>query len=325
MENIIKHLTMKQKQQRYLKSYWTCLIMLLVVHLSTGQINVTGTITDANDKLPLIGVNIIIQGTSNGTTTDLDGKYSVTVPEANSVLEYSYTGFEEKQVTVGTQTVIDLTLTEGATALDEVVVVGCGVDEEWVGGVVAGARDDGEVVGVVGEGAEAGVLDGAGPENVAVECGGGVYVFEGVLEDAFGDGVVGDGVVGAVGGDGVVGDVVDEVVVDDDLVRGGVGVDCVAACVVDDVVGDGDVVGVEEVEGAVCPSAVVLVGDFETVEGVVLDAGECEGGAVGVLAVDDCAGAFEGDGFSGGAAGGGADFFVVGAGHDFDGFAWGDD
>lgn len=98
--------------------------LLFVSHLAYGQITVTGTVTDATDRTPLIGVNIIVQGSGSGTVTDLDGNYSVTVPDAASVIEFSYTGFTPQKITVGDQTKINIALATGATALDEVVVVG---------------------------------------------------------------------------------------------------------------------------------------------------------------------------------------------------------
>lgn len=85
---------------------------------------ITGTVTGSGDGEPLIGVNVLIQGTSTGTVTDLDGKYSIEANEGD-ILEFSYTGFQNQEITVGAQTVIDVSLSEGSI-LDEVVVVGYG-------------------------------------------------------------------------------------------------------------------------------------------------------------------------------------------------------
>ena len=89
-----------------------------------SQSTITGTVTDEANGETLIGVNILIQGTTTGTITDFDGNYSL---EANTgdVLVFSYTGFAEQQLTVGASTVMDVVMAAGSL-LDEVVVVGYG-------------------------------------------------------------------------------------------------------------------------------------------------------------------------------------------------------
>lgn len=85
---------------------------------------VSGVITD-NNGIPLIGVNIVEKGNnSNGTVTDLDGKYNITVAD-DATLVFSYTGFSTQEIAVEGRSMIDLELIEGNT-LDEVVVVGYG-------------------------------------------------------------------------------------------------------------------------------------------------------------------------------------------------------
>lgn len=87
-----------------------------------GQRTVTGTITDENAE-PLIGVNIIVQNTSNGTVTDLDGTYSLEVSEGD-VLNVSYVGYASQDIEVGTQSVIDISMSSDVAQLDEIVVTG---------------------------------------------------------------------------------------------------------------------------------------------------------------------------------------------------------
>ncbi|MGB3801310.1 MAG: SusC/RagA family TonB-linked outer membrane protein, partial [Lewinella sp.] len=102
---------------------------LLLFSLGLGaQGTVTGTVVDS-DGLPLIGVNIVKENTSSGTVTDIDGTYSISAIPAD-VLIYSYTGYETQQFTVGDQTVIDVTLSENAEILDEVVVIGYGSERK---------------------------------------------------------------------------------------------------------------------------------------------------------------------------------------------------
>ena len=85
---------------------------------------ITGTITSADTGEPLIGANVLIKGTSTGTVTDIDGRYAIEANEGD-ILAISYTGYSDTEVTVGAQTVIDVSLSEGSV-LDEVVVVGYG-------------------------------------------------------------------------------------------------------------------------------------------------------------------------------------------------------
>src|SRR5690606_27398170 len=95
--------------------------------LSANQIDVTvsGTVTD-NAGEPLPGVTVSIQGTTIGTATDIDGRYSVSVPEG-STLVFSFIGFETQRVSVGDQSLINIILEEDISSLSEVVVVGYGV------------------------------------------------------------------------------------------------------------------------------------------------------------------------------------------------------
>ena len=92
------------------------------------EIKVTGTVTDANGE-PLPGVTVSLPGTTIGTATDFDGKYTLSVPEG-STLAFSFIGFESQQVVVGNQTVIDVVLVEDLASLDEVVVVGYGTQRK---------------------------------------------------------------------------------------------------------------------------------------------------------------------------------------------------
>ncbi|AGA78829.1 SusC/RagA family TonB-linked outer membrane protein [Echinicola vietnamensis] len=88
------------------------------------EVTVSGTVMDANNQ-PIPGVTVLVKGTTNGTTTDLDGRYRMNVPE-NSVLVFSFVGFVSQEVAVGNKDVIDVQLEEKISALNEVVVVGYG-------------------------------------------------------------------------------------------------------------------------------------------------------------------------------------------------------
>lgn len=101
---------------------------MLVVQCAFAQDRtITGTVTD-NKQEPLIGVNVVVKGnTSVGAITDLDGKYSLSVPEGKTTLIFSYIGYVTQEVSVGLRNTVDVVLVDDAQALDEVVVVGYGV------------------------------------------------------------------------------------------------------------------------------------------------------------------------------------------------------
>src|SRR5688500_14751469 len=103
-----------------------CLLSICFVFLALGfagaQKTITGTITDSENGDALIGANILIKGTPNGTVTDFNGNYSLQVTEGD-VLVISYTGYDTKEMVVGAAMDYDVML-ESGEALDEVVVIG---------------------------------------------------------------------------------------------------------------------------------------------------------------------------------------------------------
>ena len=99
------------------------LLLALVVQLTFAQQKtITGTVTD-DTGLPLPGANVIIKGTSSGTQTDFDGNYTVSA-NVGQTIAFSYVGFTTKEVKVGAQNSINVTLQPDAAALEEVVVTG---------------------------------------------------------------------------------------------------------------------------------------------------------------------------------------------------------
>ena len=93
------------------------------------QSTITGAITDENGD-PFLGVTVLVKGTTRGTTTDFNGNYSIEVPDGNSVLVFSYVGYSREEVTVGNQSVINVSLTPDVTSLDEVIVTGLGIKKD---------------------------------------------------------------------------------------------------------------------------------------------------------------------------------------------------
>jgi TonB-linked SusC/RagA family outer membrane protein len=121
-----------------LKLLLTSFLMFLVVtsqmyantsfEFKIQQQEIKGTVTGA-DNSPLPGVSILVVGTTNGTETDFDGNYSITANKGD-VLQFSFVGMQTQTVTVGDDTTINVTLTEDASALDEIIVVGYGTKKK---------------------------------------------------------------------------------------------------------------------------------------------------------------------------------------------------
>ena len=92
-------------------------------------LNITGRVVDTNGE-PLIGVNILVKGTNKGTTTDFDGEFVLEDVDEQAVLVLSYIGYESQEVQVAGRSNINITMREDAQLLDEVVVVGYGVQKK---------------------------------------------------------------------------------------------------------------------------------------------------------------------------------------------------
>lgn len=103
---------------------------------------ITGTVVDSNGEA-VIGVNVLVKGTTNGTITDIDGKFSLEVPEG-AMLLVSYIGYGDYETKVGNQSNLSITLKEDSKALDELVVVGYGTmkKKDLTGAVGAVKGDD---------------------------------------------------------------------------------------------------------------------------------------------------------------------------------------
>ncbi|MDR0815396.1 MAG: SusC/RagA family TonB-linked outer membrane protein, partial [Bacteroidales bacterium] len=106
--------------------FYILILWLLPIAGFAQNIQISGTVTDAADGSAMPGVNVLIQGTATGAVSDLDGKYSLTAPGKDAVLEFSFVGYTTQAVTVGEKTVITVQLAEAASELAEVVVVGYG-------------------------------------------------------------------------------------------------------------------------------------------------------------------------------------------------------
>jgi TonB-linked SusC/RagA family outer membrane protein len=104
------------------------LLLFVGFNILQGQgVQVTGNVTSAEDGSALPGVSVVVQGTTIGAVTDFEGKYSITVPDANATLMFSFVGMETQVVDLAGQSVVDVVLETSATALDEVVVTALGM------------------------------------------------------------------------------------------------------------------------------------------------------------------------------------------------------
>lgn len=96
---------------------------------SQENLTVSGVVTSAADQLPLIGVSVQVKGTSNGSITDLDGNYSVSVASGQTLV-FSYIGFKTQEIQITNQKTLNVVMEEDSETLDEVVVVGYGVQKK---------------------------------------------------------------------------------------------------------------------------------------------------------------------------------------------------
>lgn len=112
-------------RKNYLKFTFFLIGFCFSLVVSAQEITIEGKVTSTNDGEFLPGVSVIIVGTSNGTTTDFDGKYSI-IAKKGDILEFSYIGMKTISIPIMDKNIVDVSLQEDAAALDEVVVVGYG-------------------------------------------------------------------------------------------------------------------------------------------------------------------------------------------------------
>ena len=90
---------------------------------------VTGKVTSDKDKEILIGVTVVVKGTTIGTATDENGNYSISVPANKSVLVFTYVGMKKTDVSIGTNTTLDVALLDDGKGLDEVVITAIALEK----------------------------------------------------------------------------------------------------------------------------------------------------------------------------------------------------
>ena len=114
------------------RAAWTIFLLLSFTVLWANPMQqklLTGTVVSELDREPLIGVSVLVKGTTNGTITNLDGEYSIQVNNGDALV-FSYVGYLHKEIVYNGQSSLNVELKEDTKSLDEVVVVGYGVQKK---------------------------------------------------------------------------------------------------------------------------------------------------------------------------------------------------
>lgn len=106
------------------------LLGIITEYSFSQEIPLSGTIISSDGMEPIPGVSVLVKGTTVGTVSDLDGKYSVTAPSGSETLVFSYIGLTRKEVAIGGRTTIDVTMDPDISSLNEVVVTAIGIERE---------------------------------------------------------------------------------------------------------------------------------------------------------------------------------------------------
>ena len=116
-----------EKKGRKPKALLLLVFFLLLMSVSYAQVRtITGTVSASDTKETLPGTSVLIKGTTTGTVSDINGRYTITVSQSPAVLLFSYVGYQSQEVPVGDKLEIDIELQVQKTSLDEVVVIGYG-------------------------------------------------------------------------------------------------------------------------------------------------------------------------------------------------------
>ena len=127
---------------RYLRILCICIIQLFLSAVAFAQTQVTGHVADVRGE-DIIGANVTVKGTSNGTITDIDGNFTINVDDKNGTLAVSFIGYKTKEVKIGEKARLQIVLEEDTETLDEVVVVGYGTQtKKSLTGAISDVKSD---------------------------------------------------------------------------------------------------------------------------------------------------------------------------------------
>lgn len=110
--------------------FFTLLLFLFCTHSLLAQKKVTGVVTDASTKAPLVGVSVTVKGTAKGAVTNANGKYQIAIPKNAPVIVFSYLGYLTKELLVGDEPTVNIEMEKDELGLDEVVVIGYGTQKK---------------------------------------------------------------------------------------------------------------------------------------------------------------------------------------------------
>jgi TonB-linked SusC/RagA family outer membrane protein len=108
----------------------TCFALVFALSLWAQERTVTGKVTSADEGTPLPGVNVVVKGTTNGTVTDTDGNFSLSIPGTGASLVFSFIGLKTEEIQIGERSVVDVQLSLDVQQLSEVVITAQGVQRE---------------------------------------------------------------------------------------------------------------------------------------------------------------------------------------------------
>jgi len=109
---------------------FTVVVLSALSNVWAQDRTVSGRVSSTEDGSPLPGVNVVLKGTTVGTATDADGRYSLSVPATGGALVFSFIGLESKEIEIGDRAVVDISLALDVTQLSEVVVTAVGIQKE---------------------------------------------------------------------------------------------------------------------------------------------------------------------------------------------------
>lgn len=119
--------------KRHAFNKWKAFLVLLLFIPGTiwaQESTVSGKVTEAGTNEPMPGVNVLIEGTTQGTTTDLQGNYAIKIPGPETSLIFSFIGYQTQTIKVGKQNLINISLASDVQALEEVIVIGYGTQKK---------------------------------------------------------------------------------------------------------------------------------------------------------------------------------------------------
>ena len=117
------------RSTKILRPLWLLMLLCLIpVWALAQEVTISGNVKDSNGE-PIIGASVLEKGTTNGIITDFDGNFNLTV-NSNSILSISFVGYKTQEINVNGQTSFNIVLSEDTEVLDEVVVVGYGVQKK---------------------------------------------------------------------------------------------------------------------------------------------------------------------------------------------------